>query len=300
MISFVGVRMYIAGEAGWRSVAKALNVVIARVRRHKKAQGEFNEFVSEWKTKKHRITGLNKESVRNLLKAVENGGITRVHLRTTRAHSQSMRRGHWFICDLAPQHDVRMEPRQEVAIEGTFPLQMFEESPDGAHRELLGFLEDLSRAAPVIYSYVNLCLWRGGPGALGMDNLYHETAQDIPISGFDDPATANSARFRHGVKGAFWLNILNADHVRALGGLENVREVANPYKIRGLPDDHVVVQVTPSPIVAHTAGNREAFARLRKLLEPITIQRVEEPAVVRELRKGLEKQFPGPSDDSPS
>ncbi|MCK4457418.1 MAG: DUF3396 domain-containing protein [Thermoplasmata archaeon] len=268
---FVGVWGFLSGEVGWNGIGKAAKVILDLVAPYNAPRISYSRFMSNGNKERIWSRKMDEDELHSTVKELGMGDILSLNARTTRGEWASMEKGHWFYLHLGSEYDDERMPYPEVGMHGTFPLSMFrEEEKSEGYELLIDFLHRMNDAAPILYMYSNLSRWDRYPGIHGVDKLYAQTARHIPLSNIDDMFCRGPLDvYRRGVKGAFWLNILNRDHIDALGGVDRIEEKSRPYIMETLPHGRVMIQVTPSPIVADTPENREAFARLFELFKPI-------------------------------
>lgn len=146
--------------------------------------------------------------------------------------------------------------------------------------------EDVDRAEQLVQltrtAWSKLKL-RYGYGSLGVtdEGMVHPNAERIigdwgdqsriPLANFTPSHDARiAASLGKKVKGAFWLNLLNEDHVKALGGIEAI-DPALPENIRleEFKKGGVLIQLTPTPAPDSSLETQAKYGSLARLLEPI-------------------------------
>ena len=270
-VRFVGLSLVLDGQKGWQALASALHSALQplnswptmqislRLATEKPGRTEERKFHAQ----------SQRNAVEEAIREVAEGRVISLRARTHRGEWESSRKGHWLWCGPGSPFDAGwIDP--EVSLLLTFPCHLFDAGSPAGVESVGRLVTEIADRMPFVYGYGNLGRWDNHPGTHGIDRLYAETAHAIPVSAFDDYIGSSRRReYRHGVKGAFWLNILNSYHVEALGGVERFRFKAQPYEIDQLAHGGIMVLVTPSPLVQHTTENRQAFARLFKALEPV-------------------------------
>ena len=75
------------------------------------------------------------------------------------------------------------------------------------------------------------------------------------------------------VPDAYWLNFLNATHLKALGGVDSLKSKLPNADIRPLPYGGASIQISPSPIYESLELWESDRAQVKKVLAPIVVQR---------------------------
>lgn len=79
--------------------------------------------------------------------------------------------------------------------------------------------------------------------------------------------------FTKKVKGAYWLNLLNEQHVKALGGVEKIDEaLPENIRIEEFKNGGMLIQLAETPNIENSLEDQSKFAYLARLLKPITAQ----------------------------
>jgi hypothetical protein len=210
----------------------------------------------------------NSNVIDQAIEEVAAGRTVTMHSRTHRGEWQSAEKGHWLWSGLSSQFDPG-RPDAYASLCFTFPLSNFKHDSPVGTESLRSILLRIAEHVPVVYGYANLGRWDLRSGPAGGDRAYAETANRVPVSSFDDYVGSDLSRYRSGVRGAFWLNILNPKHISSLGGIETLKAKASPFSIEELPFSRLMVLTTPSPLATDSADNRDAYARLRTLFSPL-------------------------------
>ncbi len=110
------------------------------------------------------------------------------------------------------------------------------------------------------------------PTSIGTDDLFQETKEGFPLTGFDADLSHPAGLFHEYVKGAFWANFLNPLHVEKLGGMDRLI-AEKPCKIvEAIGEGRILLQVGPSPLTIDESESVEAYQKLRRFLKPISVE----------------------------
>jgi len=268
-VDFVGVHLVLdCRTAGWSNLASVVEQVLRSWFMARNAHARL--FLSADRPAREREIAFDlgsEKDIAEIAKQVLHRDVATVHARTHRGEWESTRKGHWLWWGLGNAL-TRDSPNPASSFVMTLPTSKFSGDESRGVVAIRETIIGIDARVPIVYGYANRGRWNRFPRG-GLDPVYAETARSIPVSNFDVPGTTEYARYRRGVKGAFWVNVLNPDHVRSLGGLEGLAARVKPHRIEQLPSGNFVVLVTPSPMVEDTPENREAFRRLFEATKPI-------------------------------
>lgn len=125
------------------------------------------------------------------------------------------------------------------------------------------------------YGYGNLGVTDEGAGPSAEATIDDWADQSrIPLANVTPECDARiAASLAKNVKGAFWLNLLNEDHVKQLGGMDAI-DAALPEDIRieEFKRGGALIQLAPTPELENSLDTQAKFAALARLLEPITAE----------------------------
>ncbi len=126
------------------------------------------------------------------------------------------------------------------------------------------------------YGYGNLGITDEGMAQPRADALIADWSRRsaVPLANVTPASDARIARgFDKKVKGAFWLNLLNPAHVRAMGGIEAIDEaLPADVRIEEFANGGLLVQLTQLPAPDDSPQTQEKFASLAALLGPIVAE----------------------------
>lgn len=147
------------------------------------------------------------------------------------------------------------------------PMAYFQENGHEAVQNLLNFGREAFERLNCAYGYGGIRVT--GRSSDKINQVINASVDAIPVGDFDD---MNIDRlFREQVKGAFWVNLLHARHVAALGGIEVVRNAAPCLHLEMLEGGGCLLLLMPSPLWDDHEEAKAAHARLRAYLQPITV-----------------------------
>jgi hypothetical protein len=146
------------------------------------------------------------------------------------------------------------------------PLGAFEKDPSGASTRLLQFAIRAFAELHASYGYAGLRVTATESNLV--NKIINESMGSIPIGDFFDLNI--ESEFRDRIKGAFWANFLNANHVNQLGGESIVRQSAPCERIAPLADGGLLLQLKVDPLIRDREQEEVLYRRLRDYLSPIT------------------------------
>jgi len=158
----------------------------------------------------------------------------------------------------------------------TFPVTLFHPDRATADQEkILRSLCDIVVSHDIPYGFMNLGRRAYMPWSIGVDDIFYETREEVPVTSFNSDLLVLPENFYHDyVRSAFWASFLNGRHIERLGGIDRLRSVPM-FRVAPLANDGALVVLAASP-VDDTDRARTVYQNFRALLSPIRVETNEE------------------------
>lgn len=154
-----------------------------------------------------------------------------------------------------------MKPNYLLA---AFSADYFAEHAQEASKALLAFAQEAFARLEAVYGYAHIGVIR--PSSHNEGNAAPAPLSPDAISFTDLDADGD---FSSIIKGAFWANLLNREHVENLGGIETIKHAAPWCRTENLAGGGLILVSNPSPIPWCADNDPGNLVRLEKLLAPI-------------------------------
>ncbi len=159
----------------------------------------------------------------------------------------------------------------------TYPESRFLRGAESSFQaRLMSLLKYLSANEEMNWIFVNQGFRPIRPGSIGTDDVFVKTRTGFPLTSLEPDLFAGRSLFYDYVKGGFWANFLNSNHVERLGGMARIRSEKPTSVVEDLGQGRVLLQVGPSPLVTDRTKVIPEYQKLRAFLKPILIETPQE------------------------
>lgn len=202
-----------------------------------------------------------------LQRAIEGGKIARFQTKSEPG-DQASQTGVWMSLNA-----TRTRPGHPNYLWLRLPMERFHAQAEEAVEVFLAFGRQAFTSLRAAYGYAGIRI--SGTSSEAINRAINRSIGGIPLGDFFDVNI--ETEFRSRIKGAFWANFLNRQHLEALGGMDYVSRAAPCWRVQPLPGAGLLLVLSENPVYRDEKTEQPRYAALREFLAPVITTR--KPAI---------------------